>query len=221
MSKIYEAEYLQNRIESHSHFNKCLTGYNYNDFVSKKNDLSKCRNCYNDIKNTETAIINSNLSKKNFEKELNNLKAITDKDIENVKKKLEALEVMIKLENENELQNLKNEEENNKLRRQYELEQLNKDLSNLKKENEIKKENFKNEIELRKKEELFKLTNEYEIKLLKYTNKLKLGKMEKIKENEIELKKFDADKEIELNELQEKAALVQKIISMCKNISLY
>ena len=64
------------------------------------------------------------------------------------------------------------------------------------------------------------MTNEYKIKLLKYTNLKKLEKQEKEKENEIKQKKFEADKAIEFIELKRKADLVQRIITMYKNISI-
>ena len=76
------------------------------------------------------------------------------------------------------------------------------------------------ELDLKTKEELFKLKNEYQIELLRYTNKKKLEKQEKEKEDEIKQKKFEADKAIEFMELKRKADLVQRIICMYKNISL-
>ena len=73
---------------------------------------------------------------------------------------------------------------------------------------------------MKEKEELYKLENEYKIKLLQYTNKKKLEKQENDKENEVKQKQFEADKAIELMELKRKADLVQRIIIMYKNISL-
>lgn len=64
------------------------------------------------------------------------------------------------------------------------------------------------------------MENEYKIKLLQYTNKKKLEKQEKEKENEIKLKKFEADKTIEFIELKRKADLVQRIIKILKNKNL-
>lgn len=79
---------------------------------------------------------------------------------------------------------------------------------------------MKNEVDYKKQEELFKLKNEFKIKLIQYSNKKKLEKQEKEKEKEIRQKKFEADKAIEFNELKQKALLVQKIISSIKNMSL-
>ena len=97
---------------------------------------------------------------------------------------------------------------------------MDKEIDNLKTEIQLKEESLRNELDYKKQEELFKLKNEFKIKLIQYTNKKKLEKQEKEKEMEIKKKKFEADKAIEFNELKQKALLVQKIISSIKNISL-
>jgi len=97
---------------------------------------------------------------------------------------------------------------------------LDKEIDDLKTEIQLKEESLRNELDYKKQEELFKLKNEFKIKLIQYTNKKKLEKQEKEKEMEIKKKKFEADKAIEFNELKQKALLVQKIISSIKNISL-
>ena len=220
MAQINEAESLRREIESHSHFGNCLPICKKNEFYTKKNELIKIKDCFNDLKNTEVDIINATLIKRNSEQELNNLKAISEKELENVKQKLNLMvEVNLK-NNENELNNLKDRYCNFQLKKKYDIEQLNKDISNLKKQIEAKKESLNTELDLKTKEELFKLKNEYQIKLLRYTNKKKLEKQEKEKEDEIKQKKFEADKTIEFMELKRKADLVQRIIVMYKNISL-
>ena len=90
---------------------------------------------------------------------------------------------------------------------------MDKEIDNLKTEIQLKEESLRNELDYKKQEELFKLKNEFKIKLIQYTNKKKLEKQEKEKEMEIKKKKFEADKAIEFNELKQKALLVQKIIS--------
>lgn len=220
MAQINEAESLRREIESHSHFGNCLPANKKHEFYSKKNDLIKARDCFNDLKNIETDIINATLIKRNSEKELNNLKAISEKDLDNVKQKLNLMDELNLKTNENELNNLKDRYKNFQLKKKYDIEQLNKDISNLKNQIEAKKESLNMELDLKTKEELFKLKNEYQIELLRYTNKKKLEKQEKEKEDEIKRKKFEADKAIEFMELKRKADLVQRIICMYKNISL-
>ena len=107
-------------------------------------------------------------------------------------------------------------------RRQCEshLNLINEDISNLQKE--IKELNIakNDEIELSKKEKLYELKNEFKLDLLRYKNKKELEKEKQEKEQEIKRKQFEAEKEIKFNEMKNKAELVQKIISMCKNLEL-
>lgn len=220
MSLIYEAEYLKGRIISHYHFSKCLNGYERNTFNSKANDLNKCVNCQKELKSTEIKIINAYNEKNNLEKAKNNLKLSVEKEIENTKKKIESDIIIKEKENENTLNDQRNIYNNNQIKKKNELIQLDLDIENLKKEIKEIEEKKNNEFNLKKKEELYKLSNEYKIKLIKYENQKKLEKQEKDNLIEIKKKKFEADKEIKLNELKQKANLVQKIISIYKNISL-
>ena len=220
MSLINEADLLKERIESHYHFDKCLKGSDYNEFDSKRNDLNKCKSYYNNMKSKEIAIISKYGIKKNAEKELDSLKAINEKDLENLKKKLKTLEDINSKENETKLNEYKNRYEINEIKNNNEIKELYKEISNLNKEIKETKEKLDNELNLKKKEELFKLSNDYKIRLLQYENKKKLENQEKAKDFAIKKKQFEADKEIELNDLKNKAELVKKIITIYKNISL-
>lgn len=220
MAQINEAESLQRDIENHSHFNNCFSINTKNEFYSKKNELNKIRECFNDMKNTELDIINKTLNKRNAEQELNNLTAISEKDLQNLKEKLNLMEKINLKNNENELNNLIDRYNNFQLKKKYDIDQIDKEITSLNQQITAKKESLNKELDLKTKEELFKLTNEYKIKLLKYTNLKKLEKQEKEKENEIKQKKFEADKAIEFIELKRKADLVQRIITMYKNISI-
>ena len=220
MASIKEAELLQKRIENHGHFYNCLVGFEFDNFNSKRNDLNKCITCYNNLKYYETEIIRICCDKKNIEQLLENLKITNEKDLENVQKKLEVLEELKKKENEITLNDYKNKYKTDDLKNYYELIELDKELSNLDKDIKEIKENLDNELNLKKKEKLFKLSNDYKFKLLQYTNQKKLEKQLKENDLEIQKKRFEAKKEIELNELREKALLAQQIICLYKNISL-
>ena len=100
------------------------------------------------------------------------------------------------------------------------MNQINGDIFNLKKE--IDELNIKNkeEIELKKNEKLYELKNIYKIKLIKYKNMKELEKKRKEKDLFIKQKEFEAQKEIEFNEMKNKSELVEKIIIMFKNISI-
>ena len=221
MAQIIEAENISSSIQFHSHFNeKCLPVHEINNFRDKKLKLDKCKNYYDEIKDIEKDIIKSELDKKNIENELKNLKSVSDKDIDNIKLKLNNTEEIYLKEKENNINILKDNYNNFELKNKYDIESLDKEIDDLKTEIHLKEESLRNELDYKKQEELFKLKNEFKIKLIQYTNKKKLEKQEKEKEMEIKKKKFEADKAIEFNELKQKALLVQKIISSIKNISL-
>ena len=221
MAQIIEAENISSSIQFHSHINeKCLPVHEINNFRDKKFKLDKCKNYYDEIKDIEKDIIKSELDKKNIENELKNLKSVSDKDIDNIKLKLNNTEEIYLKEKENNINILKDNYNNFELKNKYDIESLDKEIDDLKTEIQLKEESLRNELDYKKQEELFKLKNEFKIKLIQYTNKKKLEKQEKEKEMEIKKKKFEADKAIEFNELKQKALLVQKIISSIKNISL-
>lgn len=221
MAEINEAEGIQRKIESNSHFNnKCLSEYDIHKLIENKNNLYDCKNIFYELNNNEKEIIELTLDKKNVEKELNNLKAINKKDLENLKLKFENVEKIYYEENEKILNGMKNNLNNYELKTKYDLESYDKEIENLKKEIKTKEESLKNELDLKKKEELFKLTNEFKLKLVQYINQKKLEKQKKEAEDEIKQRQFESDKAIEFNELRQKAFLVQKIISSIKNISL-
>ena len=176
MSLINEAYLLQKRIENHQHYNKCLLDFEFNEFDSKRKDLNKYIECFNDIKKYEIDIIKGCCDKKNAEQELTNLKITSKKELDNVKQKLEVLEDLNMKENEITLNDYKNKYKNDDLKNYYELIQLDKDLSNLDKEIKQIKENLDYELNLKKEEELYKLSNEYKIKLIQYANQKKLEK---------------------------------------------
>ena len=221
MAQIVETENLKAKIISHRHYNdKCLPEYIVNDFSENVYKIGFFRHLFDELKNTERDIIKLQLDKKNIEQELNNLKIVIDKDLNNEKIKLNNMEEMYIKEKENNLLKIKNEYNNSELKSNYDVEILDKEIENLKKEIQLKEEALKIEIDYKKQEELFKLKNEFKIKLIQYINTKKLEKQIKEKENEIRQKKFESDKEIEFNELKQKSLLVQKIISTIKNISL-
>ena len=221
MAQINEAEYFIKKIQSHEHFNdECLPKNIISKFPEQLNKINKIKKDFDELQNYKDEIIKTELDKKIAEKELNNLKIIDAKELDNIKLKLNDLEEIYYKENENNLNNLKDKYNNFELKNKNTLEILGKEIENLKKEIKIKEESFNNELDLKKKEELFKIANEFKLKLIQYTNKKKLEKQERETEMEIRQRKFEADRAIELNELNQKALLVQKIISSIKNISL-
>jgi hypothetical protein len=99
------------------------------------------------------------------------------------------------------------------------VERLDLDISYLNQEINKLKEKFNEEIDLKKKEEMFKISNEYKIKLIKYKNSIELENQRKQNEYLIKKTKFEAQKKIELEDLKNKSEFVQKLMFMMKNIS--
>ena len=91
------------------------------------------------------------LDKKNAEKELNNLKIISKKDLENLKLKFDGIEKIYNEENENILNGLKNKYKNFELKMKNDLESYDKEIESLKKEIKAKEESLKNELDFKKK----------------------------------------------------------------------
>ena len=220
MSNIYEATSLQNKIQNNSHFTTCFKNNYYYSFCNKKNELNRIKQCYDNNIEYEKLIIEENYKKKSKENELNNNRDLNRKEIEYKKKQYSNEEEVKKKYYENLINNLKKKLENDKLKLECELNQINGDIFNLKKE--IDELNIKNkeEIELKKNEKLYELKNIYEIKLIKYKNMKELEKKRKEKDLFIKQKEFEAQKEIEFNEMKNKSELVEKIIIMFKNISI-
>lgn len=220
MSNIYEAEELREKIESHPHFCSCFNGQEYEDFNYLRNELGKCKSCYEGLNSIENEIIKENYNYQNKKKELKNLKEFNQKEFENLTIKYNNEEEINRKNNEVKLNQIKKEYENYQLNIENELSQLEKDINYLNEEIELLKEKLNNEIDFKKKEIINQLYNENKIKLIQYKNKKELEKQKKESELLILKKEFEANKEIELNELKNKAELVMKIIFISKNLSL-
>ena len=95
-----------------------------------------------------------------------------------MEKKLKIDEEIAEKNKESDLNAIKNNYENLKLKYINELKQIDTDITKLNEEKKNLKEKFEKEINLKKKEELCRITNEYKLKLIKYKN-----------EKEIEIKK--------------------------------
>ena len=221
MSYFYEAEQIKNRIENHLHYFSCFySSDEYFSFDSNRHNLNRIKNCFDGLDTTENKIINQNNIKNNKERELDNLIQTTNEKFENEKKRLDNEEEIHRRENERNLEQIKNEYESNQLKKNNELKNIQQDILNLKEEITKLNEKFNLELDLKKKEVINKISNNYQIKLLQYENEKKLEKQKIEKEAIIEKTQFEANKEIEFNELKNKAELTQKIIMMFKKLSL-
>lgn len=217
---INEAESIRDQILKNDHYSICFNGYDLENFENQNNKLKRIRNCYDKISSYENSIIETFYQNKNKENELSNQEELLKKDLEVIKNENENYLEIEKKKRENEIDGMKKKLENSILKNKNEVKIKNEEIFNLKKLNKELNLKIDEEIELKKNMHLIELKNEYKLNLIKYKNMKELEKIENDKNEEIRKKKFEAEKEIKFNEMKNKAELVQKIITMCKNIDL-
>ena len=213
MANIYNCERIKDRIMNHSHYGNCFNGNVYDIFSSKRENLRKCREYYDEAINTEREIINSNYRNKNLEKNINNLKTISKTKYENTEQKYKAEEETASLEYENKIQSIIKSSEIDKIQNDNLLNLLDIDISNLKLEIDKLKDKFVKEVEYKKKEwELnekmekknFELYQEWKEKqmekkidlLEKWKNKIQMKKENMQKKEKYNQNDIDIDEEI-------------------------
>lgn len=218
MTNIYSCESIKRRIENHSHYGNCFGGVEYDNFSSKREHLRRCRECYDQVIDTEREIINDNYNNKNLEKKIENLKKTSKIEYENRVKKYNEEEKIESLEYEKKIENIIKTSEINKVQNENELNLLDIDISNLKVEIEQLKEKYEKEIDYKKKNKLNEIKNEYKLKLIKFQNEKEKEKEKKLAENEVRKANFEANKEYEINEMKNKAVMAQSLIVIFKNL---
>ena len=218
MSNIYECERIKSSIENHSHYGPCFNEGVYHTFCSKRDDLSKCRNCYDDLNRVKNELIDYNYKIKNLEKEIENLKIKNKCIIDNEKDKYRYEEIEKSKDYDNEIARLIHIKENYEKEKENKLKLLDQDISNLKIEIDKLKSKYENEVDYKKKCILNEITNEYKIKLIKYQNEKEKEKEKKLAEREIRKELFETEKECEINEMKNNAVMAQKLIVIFKNI---
>jgi hypothetical protein len=218
MSNIYECEKIKSRIENHSHYGPCFNDYVYHTFCNKRDVLSNCRNCYDNLNRVKNELIDYDYKIKNLEQEIQNLQIRNEKRIENTKDNYRYEENEKSQEYDNEIERLVHIKENYEKDKENKLKLLDQDISNLKIEIDKLKSKYENEVDYKKKYILNEITNEYKIKLIKYQNEKEKEKEKIIAEKEIRKAEFESQKEYEINEMKNKALMTQKLIVIFKNI---
>ena len=223
MSKLYEAEKLRDQILDNDHYNNssCFSRYNnyYNEFCSISDLLTEYRNLYNSFEPMKNNIISRYNDIEYKKNELENNRKKYEKEFNNLEEKLRKEKEINHQQNENQLIQAKNKYDNEELYFKNLVERLDMDISNLNQEISKLNEKFNEEIDLKKKEVLFKIANEYKLKLIQYKNSKELENQRKENEYLIKKTKFEAQKKIELEDLKNKSEFVQKLMFMMKNIS--
>ena len=219
MSKISEAKKLGDEIKNHSHYNLCLRGYLWSDYLRSRDKLDSISSTYSDILTEKKNLI----CEKNYltqkEVEYNRYTENKSNEYENMKKKYYNEIVMKRKQKENILDNLKSDIRYEESREYNEINSINQEINFLSQELDLLNANYEREIETQKKNERELISIEYSNKINEYENMKKLDKRKFDIENEIKEKQFKADIEVEMNELENKAKLVNKLISMINKYS--
>jgi hypothetical protein len=151
MSNIYNCERLQNRIENHSHYGKCFNGGVYSDFKTKRGDLGRCKNYYNELLKEEREIINANYKNKNLEKEIDNIKQTKEIEYKNTLINYSNKEMAISIDIKNKIDNIINVNKINKINIENQSKLLDEEITNLKIKIDKLKELYEKEIDYKKK----------------------------------------------------------------------
>ena len=104
-------------------------------------------------------------------------------------------------------------------REDNELNSINQNIRNINDQIYQENNNYNREVQNQKNYERQLIDGEYSNKINEYENGKKLEKKKFDIENEIKERQFKADTEVEMNELRNKAELVNKLISMIKKYS--
>lgn len=216
MSILYEAEGIKNEIESHSHWGPCLNGWRYDNFKSRRSDLSTCMSYNKELADLKERII-SKYNELQLKKKKHNQKIkIQDEEYEQKKNEYNFEEKMTQKSNDNSLIKIEADWQKRLVEEEQIIEQTKADIIYLK-EN-IKELNKKLEIEsdYKKEEFLNSLKNEYDYKILEYENRREMMQIEREAEIRKMKRKIESEKELELYKLKVRAELIQNLINKIK-----
>ena len=220
MSHIYHSLELQKRIEKHSHYINCLRGEDYTKFCTKREQLGKYQNIYEQMKNSKEDLINLNYEYKNKIQQYNNLEHASNIKYENDRKSFEEEERLLALNNQNKIQEIIKQNELNKIQINNKINSLNEEINNIKVLIDNLKTQNDMDIDYKKKTILNKIKNDYKLKLVKYQNEKEKEKTRAMALYEIKKKNFEVQKEVEINKMKNISLVVQEIIAILKTTSL-
>lgn len=220
MSNIYYCEQIKRRIENNPYFNTCFKGDILSNFSSQSDILVKCRKCYDNITEIKNDIINVNYDNKINEKAIKEMEIISMTRYEIIKKKYENDEEKEALDNEINIEKIN--QENELKRQEYEnnIKIIDNEINNLKMEIDKLKEQDEKELNNHKKIILNKIKNEYKLKLVKYQSEIKKQFSRAVAQDAVRRKNFEVKKELEKNDLKNRALLIQELIAILKSTLL-
>ena len=188
----------------------------YSSVDNEKDDLIRCKQCYNDMIEVKEELININIDNKIYAKVIPEMEMISKEQNKVAKKKYEDDIRILALNIGNKIEQINQQNELKRLEFEEKIELLDAEINNLKIKIEKLKEQSENDIDLQKKKKLNEIKNYFKFKLVKYQNE-KLKEIERAKAfNEIKKKNFEVQKELEINDMKNKSLLIQELIAIFK-----
>jgi hypothetical protein len=188
----------------------------YSSVNNEKDDLMRCKQCYDDMIEVKEELININIDNKIYAKVIPEMEMISKEQNKVAKKKYEDDIRILALNIGNKIEQINQQNELKRLEFGEKIELLDAEINNLKIKIEKLKEQSENDIDLQKKKKLNEIKNYFKFKLVKYQNE-KLKEIEKAKAfNEIKKKNFEVQKELEINDMKNKSLLIQELIAIFK-----
>jgi len=210
MANIKFCESFTRKIEDSPRFGE------YTSFNGNREDLIRCRQCYNDMIEVNNELINVNIDNKIYSKVIPEMEMISKEQNRATKAKYENDIRILTLNIGNKIEQINQQNESKIIEFVKKQELLDEEINNLKIKIEKLKEQNENDIDLQKKKKLNKIKNYYKLKLVKYENE-KLKEIEKAKAlNAVKKKNFEVQKEIEMNDMKNKSLLIQELIAIFK-----
>ena len=183
---------------------------------NEKDDLIRCKQCYDDMIEVKEELININIDNKIYAKVIPEMEMISKEQNKVAKKKYEDDIRTLTLNIGNKIEQINQQNELKRLEFGEKIELLDAEINNLKIKIEKLKEQSENDIDLQKKKKLNEIKNYFKFKLVKYQNE-KLKEIERAKAfNEIKKKNFEVQKELEINDMKNKSLLIQELIAIFK-----
>jgi len=216
MANIDLCEQIKRRIENNSNFQEYFNGDAYSTFYEESSNLTRCRNCYDNLINVKTDMVDINLDNRINEKVIHEMEILSKQQYIATKKKYED-DIKIKiLNNENKIEEKNQQNELKILELEKKQNLLDEEIKNLKAQIKKIKEQNENEIDYQKKNKLNKIKNYYKLKLVKYQNEKDKENMKVLALNEVKKKNFEVQKELEINDMKNKSLLIQELIAIFK-----
>ena len=188
----------------------------YSSVDNEKDDLIRCKQCYDDMIEVKEELININIDNKIYAKVIPEMEMISKEQNKVAKKKYEDDIRILALNIGNKIEQINQQNELKRLEFGEKIELLDAEINNLKIKIEKLKEQSENDIDLQKKKKLNEIKNYFKFKLVKYQNE-KLKEIERAKAfNEIKKKNFEVQKELEINDMKNKSLLIQELIAIFK-----